>query len=109
MSKGFYSPARAPVSCTGDEDAVLEVSRCAGAATAEQLRRWSCRRYWMLVVLIDAFGTTPRSISSWPLCPLPVFNHFSYSRSKSEFEEQAERSLTSERTSTKPTNLFASS
>ena len=33
--------------------------------------------YWMRLVLIEAFGTTPRSTSSWPLRRLPVFSHFS--------------------------------
>src|SRR6266567_4316851 len=65
--------------------------------------------YWIRRLRIDAFGTTPRSIRSWPLRGLRVLTHRSYRRSRSMFDEQADRSLTSERTSTNPTNLAASS
>ena len=51
----------------------------------------------------------PRSTSSWPLRRLPVFSHLSYRRSRSAFDAQDVRSLTSDRTSTKPTNFSASS
>ena len=46
---------------------------------------------------------------SWPLRRLPVFSHFSYRRSRSALDAQEVRSLTSDSTSTKPTNLSASS
>ena len=63
----------------------------------------------MRLDLIEAFGTTPRSIRSSPLRRLPVLSHFSYKRSRSALEVHAVRSLTSERTSTNAGNFVASS
>src|SRR5437667_9983335 len=64
--------------------------------------------YWIRLFLMDAFGTTPRSARSCPLRRLPVLSHFSYSRNTSAFDAEEVRSLTSDRTSTKPKNFSAS-
>ena len=65
--------------------------------------------YWSRLFLMEALGTMPRSTSSWPLRRLPVLIHFSYRRSTSTLDAHDVRSLTSESTSTKPTNFSASS
>src|SRR5215203_2784347 len=65
--------------------------------------------YWTLVDLREALGTTPRWTSSWPLWRLPVLSQRSYRRNRSVLEAHDDRSLTSDRTSTKATNFAASS